>query len=149
MNFHMSCYMISAWEVIAIHMTISKIPFFPLSSACGLASAPEATLRCTSQPRRALTRPSSGYSRPRRPWMRRTKTAVASDEDLGGNLTRHGSYIFFQESLPKQFGSDIWCCVLLSRLYRFLEGFSFQKRIFRPAFSYRRFLQQVSTPIMI
>ena len=47
------------------------------------AAAPEAKHRCTSQLRRATSWSSSGFSRPRRRWMRRTKMAVASDEDLG------------------------------------------------------------------
>ena len=54
------------------------------------AAAPEATHRCTSQLAKAATRWSSGCSRSRWPWMRRTVRAVASDEDWGGNLMKHG-----------------------------------------------------------
>ena len=63
--------------------------FFPLRSvgfclrAWPRAAAPEATHRCTRQPGRAPIRSSSGSSRPRRPWMRRPTTAVASDEGFG------------------------------------------------------------------
>ena len=46
---------------------------------------PEATHRCIGQLRRATLRSSRGSSRPRRRWMRRPTTAVASDEDLGEN----------------------------------------------------------------
>ena len=54
------------------------------------AAAPEAKHRCTLQPRTATIGSSSGSSRPRRSWMRRTtKMAVASEEDLGANLLRH------------------------------------------------------------
>ena len=50
---------------------------------------PEASHRCIRQPRTATMGSSSGFSRPRRPWMRRTKTAVASDEGFGEkNLLR-------------------------------------------------------------
>ena len=61
--------------------------YWVLPAAWPRAAAPEATHRCTSQRRTALIRSScSGSSRPRRPWMRRTTRAVASDEDSGGNL---------------------------------------------------------------
>ena len=60
----------------------------PLGSACGLwgprAAAPEATHRCTTQPSTARFPLSSGSSRPRQRWMRRTTLAVASDEGFGG-----------------------------------------------------------------
>ena len=70
----------------------SFLPLVPLSSACGLprAAAPEATHRCTSQPAKAAIPWSSGSSRQRRPWMRRTDFAVASEKDLRENLLRHG-----------------------------------------------------------
>ena len=62
------------------------LPFVPLGSARGLprAAAPEAKHRCTWQPGTAAIRLSSGSSRRRRPWMHRTNTAVASEEDLVG-----------------------------------------------------------------
>ena len=47
------------------------------------AAAPEAEHRCTAQPAKATIPWSSGSSRRRRPWMLRTKRAVASEEDLG------------------------------------------------------------------
>ena len=50
-------------------------------------AAPEAKHRCTGQPRTATMPWWSGSGRPRRPWMRRTKTAVASEEDLGGKTS--------------------------------------------------------------
>ena len=65
------------------------LPFVLLGSACGFA-APEAKHLCTSQPAKATISWSSSSSRPRRPWMCRTMGAVASEEDLGGNLMRHG-----------------------------------------------------------
>ena len=46
------------------------------------AAAPEAEHRCTAQPAKATIPWSSGSSRRRRPWMLRTKRAVASEEDL-------------------------------------------------------------------
>ena len=57
------------------------------------AAAPEATHRCFSQPEAATMSSSSGSSRPRRRWMRRTKTAVASDEgfEVGKPLEAMGS----------------------------------------------------------
>ena len=48
------------------------------------AAAPEAKHRCTWQPAKATIPWPSGSSRRRRPWMRRTKMAVASEEDLVG-----------------------------------------------------------------
>ena len=59
---------------------------FPLGSARGLprAAAPEAKHLCTSQLSKATIPWSSGSSRRRRPWMRRAKTAMASEEDIGG-----------------------------------------------------------------
>ena len=99
------------------------------------AAAPKASHRCMRQPGRATMWSSSGSSRPRRPWMRRRKMAVASDEDLG-RKTSWGNGIFtwgsgwnvdgsssFNTSLfcgkcfAKTFGTDILCCSLWSRLY--------------------------------
>ena len=62
------------------------LPFVSLGSACGLprTAAPEAKHHCTWQPTKATIPWSSGSSRRRRPWMPRTKAAVASEEDLGG-----------------------------------------------------------------
>ena len=51
------------------------------------AAAPEAGHRCSWQPSKAAIPWSSGSSRRRRPWMRRTKTAVASEEDIGGETS--------------------------------------------------------------
>ena len=62
------------------------LPSVPLGSACGLgqgAAAPEASHRCMAQPWEAMFQPSSGSSRPRRRWMRRRTSAVASDEGFG------------------------------------------------------------------
>ena len=63
-------------------------PSVPLGSACGLwgprAAAPEASHRCTTQPRTATFPSSSGSSRPRQRWMCRTTPAVASDEEFEG-----------------------------------------------------------------
>ena len=77
----------STFEVPKFSQSFSPLPF-PLGSACGLwgprAAAPEAGHRCTTQPRRATFPPSSGSSRPRQRWMRRTTPAVASDEGFGG-----------------------------------------------------------------
>ena len=99
------------------------------------AAAPEATHRCTTQPWRATKWSSSGSSRPRRPWMRRTATAVASDEDLlgktswgngiftwgsGWNVDGSSSFdtsLFVVSVLPKTCGTDILYCSLWSRLY--------------------------------
>ena len=47
------------------------------------AAAPEATHRCIRQPGRATLWSSSGFSRPRQRWIRRTTGAVASDEGFG------------------------------------------------------------------
>ena len=62
-------------------------PSFPLGSACGAWAMgprlPEAAHRCPSQSTSATSWSSSGFSRPRQPWKRRTNTAAASDEDLG------------------------------------------------------------------
>ena len=52
--------------------------FSPLGSP--RAAASEAPHRCFSQLRTATFWSSSSFSRPRRPWMRRGTTAVASDE---------------------------------------------------------------------
>ena len=46
--------------------------------------APEARHRCTTQSSTGTLRSSSGSSRPRQWWMRRTKRAVASDEGILG-----------------------------------------------------------------
>ena len=55
------------------------------------AAAPEAGHRCTGQPPKATIPWSSGSWRRRRPWMRRTDSAVASEEDIGeGNLMKRG-----------------------------------------------------------
>ena len=69
--------------------------FFPsfcwvLPAAWPLAAAPEAKHRCIWQPRTATIPWSSGSSRRRRPWMRRAKRAVASEEDLGGKPLKQG-----------------------------------------------------------
>ena len=48
------------------------------------AAAPEAGHRCSWQPSSAAIPWSSGSSRRRRPWMHRTKRAVASEEDICG-----------------------------------------------------------------
>ena len=64
--------------------------FCPAASASG-SRAPEAEHRCTRQPTTATTPWRSGSWRRRPPWMRRTTTAVASEEDLGReNLLRDG-----------------------------------------------------------
>ena len=64
--------------------------FCPAASASG-SRAPEATHRCTWQPSSATAPWRSGSWRPKRPWMQRTTTAVASEEDLGGEkLLRDG-----------------------------------------------------------
>jgi len=54
------------------------------------AAAPEAEHRCIGQAAKATIPWSSGSSRRRRPWMRRTVTVVASEEDLRRNLMRMG-----------------------------------------------------------
>ena len=51
------------------------------------AAAPEAKHRCTGQPSKATIPWSSGSWRRRRPWMCRKKTAVASEEDIGGETS--------------------------------------------------------------
>ena len=108
--------------------------YFPLGSACWLghgAAAPEARHRCIGQPATATMSSSSGSSRPRQPWMRRAKTAVASDEgfEVGKPLEVMGSLreevddmlkvqVFLNASLlcgkcfDKTFGTDFLCCSL-------------------------------------
>ena len=51
------------------------------------AAAPEAEHRCIGHSRLATIPWSSGSSRRRRPWMRRTKPAVASEEDIGREIS--------------------------------------------------------------
>ena len=63
--------------------------FSPLGSP--RAAASEAPHRCFSQLRTATFWSSSSFSRPRRPWIRRGTTAVASDEVFWGEtLLWHG-----------------------------------------------------------
>ena len=57
---------------------------FCLRASGPRAAAPEATHRCTTQPRTATFQPWSGLSRPRQRWMRRTTTAVASGRRIRG-----------------------------------------------------------------
>ena len=109
---------------------------FPSGSACGAWAMgprlPEAEHRCTWQPRTAASRSSSGSSRPRRRWLRRTKTAVASDEGFLGRENppeAMGSSrdevdemlmvqvildasLFCGKCFAKTFGTDILCCSL-------------------------------------
>ena len=61
-----------------------------LPAAWPRAAAPEAQHHCTWQPSLATLPWLRGSSRRRQPWMCRTNTAMASEEDLGGNLMRHG-----------------------------------------------------------
>ena len=67
--------------------SFSPLPF-PSGSVCGAwamgPQLPEAEHRCAAQPPTATMWSSSGSSRPRRRWMRRTKSAVASDEGFLG-----------------------------------------------------------------
>ena len=52
---------------------------------------PRPNTAASGQPCTAMIWSCSGSSRPRRPWMRKTTRALASDDDSGGNLLRHGS----------------------------------------------------------
>ena len=67
-------------------------PFLPfvwvLPAPWPRAAAPEAEHRCTGQPSEATIPWPSGSSRRRRTWMRRTITAMASEEDIGGEISR-------------------------------------------------------------
>ena len=58
-----------------------------LPAAWPPAVAPEAKHRCTWQPTKGTIPWSSGSWRRRRPWMHRTNTAVASEEDIGGETS--------------------------------------------------------------
>ena len=58
-----------------------------LPGAWPRAAVSKAKHRCTGQPTMAAIPWSSGSWRRRRPWMRRTETAVASEEDIGGETS--------------------------------------------------------------
>ena len=74
---------------------------------------PEATHRCFWQPRTATLRSSSGSSRPRRKWMRRPTTAVASDEGFGDGKPSWGNGIFTWGSEWNVDGSSCFRCLAI------------------------------------
>ena len=102
------------------------------------AVAPEAEHRCSSQPAKAAIPWSSGLSRRRRPWMHRTKTAVASEGDIGGETSwgvgiplwsvwrcwwfTDGStfwwiiVLFVWKACPN-ICTNVWCCCLWTQVY--------------------------------
>ena len=92
-------------------------PSVLLGSACGAwplgPQLPEATHRCTTQPWRATLRSSSGSSRPRRKWMRRPTTAVASDEGFGDGKPSWGNGIFTWGSEWNVDGSSCFRCLAI------------------------------------
>ena len=69
-------------DFLRIFLPFRSVGFCLRASGPG-AAAPEARHRCTTQPRTATFQPWSGLSRPRQRWMRRLRTAVASDEGFG------------------------------------------------------------------
>ena len=79
-----------------LHSNSQRDEFSPLllrwvlPAAWPRAAAPEATHRCAWQPAQATIPWSRGSPRPRRPRMRETFRAMASDEDWGENLMKHG-----------------------------------------------------------
>ena len=75
----------STFEVPKFSQNFSPLPFrWVLPASWPRAAAPEAPHRCTSQPGKVQRGLCSGSSSPRQQWMRRTTTAVASDEGFGG-----------------------------------------------------------------
>ena len=106
------------------------------------AAAPEAKHRCTWQPAKAAIPWSSGSWRRRQPWMHRTKRAVASEEDIGGEISwglgiplrgsgwkgwrfTDGStfwiflvdiVLFVWKACPN-ICTNVWCCCLWTQLY--------------------------------
>ena len=78
------------------------------------AVTPEAGHRCIWRPWGATSWSSSGSSRPRRPWMRRRKTAVTWTKIWGGKL-RHG-IVTWSEEVDEML---IWLMVQVFSGYRF------------------------------
>ena len=130
------------------------------------AAALEATHRCTWQPSEATIPWSSGSWRRRRPWMQRTTTVVASEEDIGEEISRNMGFrgagkwmktkcgsgrnvdglsflsdIVFRcfQFLWRESAKKLWC-FFLPLLYVFCTPFVtvFEKRILRSTFCYRR-----------
>ena len=74
----------SAFEVLKFSQNFSPLGSVGFCLRLGPpATSPEARHHCTSQPEKAQSRLCSGFWRPRLPWMRRIKRAVASDQRFG------------------------------------------------------------------
>ena len=86
-------------------------------------AAPEAGHRCTWQLSPATTPWPSGSWRLRQPWMRRAIRAVASEEDLGGNLLRDGIRLW-REVDEDVDGLSVWWILFSQLIGKFAKTFA-------------------------